>query len=195
MPNREAASPCSIASTLSATARMFWRLLVSASNRKSNLSCRVLAGNGDADLSTTQRDGSMNSATTTIPAVPHAPVGQSDQAMRIAAAVRPLKTENRPYRTVSAGQSGADFREQVLQLPGRTRAGEEPDGITVRSTRPAGENVGEVRSNIRVGNPAVECIPAWATGIEDRGNCHVGCQCGRGRKSMAGPVRACQRLR
>ena len=100
-------------------------------------------------------------------------MGQRDQAVRLAAAVGRVETENRSHRVAGSAQAAAHVGEQVLQATCRVGVGEERAGLAVAGARRAGQDLRQVGREILVGNRAVEHVRARAADVEDSREWHV----------------------
>ena len=58
-------------------------------------------------------------------------MSQRNQAVRLAAAVRRVETEDRSHRVASAAEAATDVGEEVPETAGRVRVGEEQTGLAV----------------------------------------------------------------
>ncbi len=99
-------------------------------------------------------------------------VSQCNQPVRLAAAVGGVKAENCRRLAPRAGQPPAHVEQQVAETARGVGVGEEAGWVEVFLRPPAGDDLRQIRREVRLSNRSFENIRAGSTGLEDRRNCH-----------------------
>jgi hypothetical protein len=94
-------------------------------------------------------------------------VGQGDERMRLAAAVIGVQAEDGCDLIRAATESQAHIAQQILESAGRVGVREEFNRVEVLCRGVAAQDLGEVRREIRLGDRALQNVPAGGADVED----------------------------